>query len=176
LAVACHHRVRFGGATCRVDELLAKVLARAWQRVSASKGAPGHRYCDWAFVRLDHDGPAPVEQAGRPPRSCAWTAAPGTLRSLAQAVAQGLGKAPECRVHTPNEFRVFRLVRGAVTEHADPFLSPPTRLDHSTKDRCGRSTQNSLPSGSARTTQDTSPWPMSTRRAPSAMTLSTSAA
>jgi len=24
----------------------------------------------------------------------------------------------------PNEFRVFPLVRGAVTEHADPFLSP----------------------------------------------------
>jgi SRSO17 transposase len=65
LAVACHHHVRFGGATCRVDELLTRVPARAWQCVSAGKGAKGHRHYDWAFVRLDHDGPAPADQAGR---------------------------------------------------------------------------------------------------------------
>jgi SRSO17 transposase len=65
LAVACHHPVRFGGATCRVDELLTKVPARAWQCVSAGKGTKGERYHDWAFVRLDHDGPAPADQAGR---------------------------------------------------------------------------------------------------------------
>src|SRR5574341_188510 len=35
LAVACNHPVRFGGTTHRVDALLAKVPARAWQTVSA---------------------------------------------------------------------------------------------------------------------------------------------
>ncbi len=65
LAVARDHRVRFGGTTGRVDELLTRVPARAWQCVSAGAGAKGHRYYDWAFVRLDHDGPPPVGQAGR---------------------------------------------------------------------------------------------------------------
>jgi SRSO17 transposase len=63
LAVACNHRVRFGGATCRVDELLRQVPARARQCISAGKGAKGQRYYDWAFVRLDH-GPAPDGQGG----------------------------------------------------------------------------------------------------------------
>jgi SRSO17 transposase len=65
LTVACDHRVRFGGTTHRADELLTKVPARAWQCISAGKGAKGHRLYDWAFVRLDHDGPPPVGQAGR---------------------------------------------------------------------------------------------------------------
>jgi SRSO17 transposase len=65
LAVACHHPVRFGGTTHRADALLRHVPARAWQCVSAGKGAKGHRYYDWAFLRLDHDGPAPPDQAGR---------------------------------------------------------------------------------------------------------------
>ncbi len=65
LAVACDHHVRFGGTSHRVDELLAKVPARVWQTVSAGAGAKGHRYYDWAFVRLDHVGPAPVGQAGK---------------------------------------------------------------------------------------------------------------
>jgi SRSO17 transposase len=66
LAVAGHHPVRFGGVICRVGGLLAKVPARAWQCVSAGKGAKGHRLDDWAFVRLGHcdgcgpaDGPTP---------------------------------------------------------------------------------------------------------------------
>jgi SRSO17 transposase len=65
LAVARHHPVRFGGTTHRADALLAKVPARAWQCVSAGKGAKGHRLYDWAFLRLDHNGPAPADQAGR---------------------------------------------------------------------------------------------------------------
>jgi SRSO17 transposase len=60
LAVACDHPVRAGGTTQRADALAAKVPARAWQCVSAGKGAKGHRYYDWAFCRLD-DG----EQAHR---------------------------------------------------------------------------------------------------------------
>jgi SRSO17 transposase len=53
LAVACDHPVRAGGATQRADALLRCVPARAWQCVSAGRGAKGHRYYDWAFLRLD---------------------------------------------------------------------------------------------------------------------------
>jgi SRSO17 transposase len=34
-------------------------------QVSAGRGAKGHRWYDWAFCRLDHDGPAPGGQAGQ---------------------------------------------------------------------------------------------------------------
>jgi SRSO17 transposase len=65
LAVACDHRVGFGGATQRADALRKQVPARAWQQVSCGKGAKGHRCYDWAFLRLDHHGPAPGDQAGQ---------------------------------------------------------------------------------------------------------------
>ena len=65
LAVACDHRVRAGGDSYRADALLRRVPARAWQCVSAGRGAKGHRLYDWAFLRLDHDRPAPADQAGR---------------------------------------------------------------------------------------------------------------
>jgi SRSO17 transposase len=63
LAVACNHPVRFGGTTQRVDALLRLVPARAWQCVSAGKGAKGERLYDWSFVRLDD--PPHGDQAGR---------------------------------------------------------------------------------------------------------------
>jgi SRSO17 transposase len=53
LAVACDHPVRAGGATQRADALLRCVPARAWQCISAGRGAKGHRHYDWAFIRLD---------------------------------------------------------------------------------------------------------------------------
>jgi SRSO17 transposase len=62
LAVACDHPVRFGGASRRADALLRGLPARAWQQVSCGEGAKGHRYYDWAFLRLD---PAPDGQAGQ---------------------------------------------------------------------------------------------------------------
>ena len=69
LAVACDHPVRAGGASHRADALLTRIPARAWQQVSCGKGAKGHRYYDWAFIRLDHrhrhGGPAPDDQAGQ---------------------------------------------------------------------------------------------------------------
>jgi hypothetical protein len=65
LAVARDHRVGFGGVSHRVDALLARVPARAWQCVSAGGGAKGQRHYDWAFVRLDHHSPPPAGQAGR---------------------------------------------------------------------------------------------------------------
>jgi SRSO17 transposase len=65
LAVACDHRVRTGGATHRADALRKRIPARAWQQISCGTGAKGHRYDDWAFIRLDHNGPAPGSQAGQ---------------------------------------------------------------------------------------------------------------
>ena len=67
LAVACDHPVRFGGTAHRANALLRHLPARAWQQISCGKGAKGHRYYDWAFLRLDHhhDGPAPGGQAGQ---------------------------------------------------------------------------------------------------------------
>ena len=65
LAVACDHPVPFGGATYRADAVLGRVPARAWQCVSAGRGAKGHRYYDWAFVRLDQGEAAPGGQAGQ---------------------------------------------------------------------------------------------------------------
>jgi SRSO17 transposase len=65
LAVACDHPVRSGGTTQCADALLARVPARAWQQVSCGKGAKGHRRYDWAFICLDHHGPAPGGQAGQ---------------------------------------------------------------------------------------------------------------
>jgi SRSO17 transposase len=62
LAVACDHRVVAGGDTDRVDALLRRVPARAWQWISAGRGAKGHRRYDWAFVRLDPD---PGGEAGQ---------------------------------------------------------------------------------------------------------------
>jgi SRSO17 transposase len=53
LAVACGHPVLAGGKAWRADALLKHIPARAWQRISAGHGAKGHRYYDWAFVRLD---------------------------------------------------------------------------------------------------------------------------
>jgi SRSO17 transposase len=58
LAVACDHPIVAGGDPYRADALLQRVPARAWQCVSAGTGAKGHRYYDWAFVRLDPRDPA----------------------------------------------------------------------------------------------------------------------
>jgi SRSO17 transposase len=58
LAVACDHPVSTAGTTQPAEVLLRRIPARAWQCISAGKGAKGHRYYDWAFVRLD-DGQHP---------------------------------------------------------------------------------------------------------------------
>jgi hypothetical protein len=65
LAVACDHRLLAAGDTYRADALLRRVPTRAWQWVSAGRGAKGHRYDDWAFIQLDH---------GDPTRRPGWTA------------------------------------------------------------------------------------------------------
>jgi SRSO17 transposase len=54
LAVACSHQVRTGLGVYRVDVLAAGLPTSAWQRVSAGRGAKGHRYHDWSFTALPH--------------------------------------------------------------------------------------------------------------------------
>jgi hypothetical protein len=49
LAVACDHRIP-GSEPAKA--LAAWVPAVAWQRVSAGRGAKGHRLYDWAFLPL----------------------------------------------------------------------------------------------------------------------------
>ena len=80
LAVACDHRVPVGGGTHRADGLLRRVPARAWQQVSCGKGAKGHRLYDWAFIRLDHDGP---RLAARRAGTGSWSAATTRTGELA---------------------------------------------------------------------------------------------
>jgi SRSO17 transposase len=52
LAVACDHRVTTATGTYRADELTTRLPKRAWQRLSAGKGAKGHRFYDWAWIGL----------------------------------------------------------------------------------------------------------------------------
>jgi hypothetical protein len=65
LAVACDPPVLAAGDTYRADALLRRVPTRAWQGVSAGQGAKGHRYDDWAFLRLDDGDPFPGGPAGQ---------------------------------------------------------------------------------------------------------------
>jgi hypothetical protein len=45
-----------GGDAYCADALFRHVPAGAWQCISAGKGAKGHRWYDWAFIRLGGDG------------------------------------------------------------------------------------------------------------------------
>jgi len=101
LAVACDHPVLAAGDTYRADALLRRVPTRAWQCVSAGRGAKGHRYYDGAFIRLDDGDPSPGGQAGqrwllvrrnRKTRELAfyhcWTARPVSLATLVRVAGQ----------------------------------------------------------------------------------------
>jgi SRSO17 transposase len=52
LAVACDHRVTTATGTYRADGLVRRLPKRAWQRLSAGRGAKGHRFYDWAWISL----------------------------------------------------------------------------------------------------------------------------
>jgi SRSO17 transposase len=82
LAVACHHPVAAGGRRRRADRLAARVSRRAWQQISAGSGAKGHRYYDWAFIRLDDDGAAAAIRRTRRrwPAWCGWPGNAGRSR------------------------------------------------------------------------------------------------
>jgi SRSO17 transposase len=95
LAEACDHPVVAAGDRYRADVLLRRVPARAWQCLSAGRGAKGHRLYDWVFIRLDDRAPHPGGQTGqhwlmirrhRKTRKLAfyrcWTPRPGALATL----------------------------------------------------------------------------------------------
>jgi hypothetical protein len=48
LAVACSAEVIIGAGRFRADVLARKLPKRAWQKLSAGRGAKGHRFYDWA--------------------------------------------------------------------------------------------------------------------------------
>lgn len=57
LAVACSAEVATGAGRFRADGLAGKLPKRASQRLSASPGAKGHRYYDWAVIDLTDPTP-----------------------------------------------------------------------------------------------------------------------
>ncbi|MFH9941279.1 IS701 family transposase [Streptomyces murinus] len=56
LAVSSTHRVPTPAGTQRADHLAKKIPKRAWQKLSAGRGAKGHRWFDWAQVALAAPG------------------------------------------------------------------------------------------------------------------------
>ncbi|MEU9474615.1 IS701 family transposase [Streptomyces sp. NPDC048191] len=52
LAAACSAEVTTGAGTFRADALVKKVPKRAWQQLSAGRGAKGERFYDWAVIDL----------------------------------------------------------------------------------------------------------------------------
>jgi SRSO17 transposase len=60
LCVARNHRViQPDGATATVEKIATALPTRAWNRISAGKGAKGERVYDWAWVRIT----APADEA-----------------------------------------------------------------------------------------------------------------
>ncbi len=52
LAISCDRRVPTALGPVRADTLTASLPTRAWQRLSAGRGAKGERYYDWALITL----------------------------------------------------------------------------------------------------------------------------
>jgi SRSO17 transposase len=57
LAVSCTHRVLTVAGPQRADHLATRVPRRAWQKLSAGRGAKGHRWYDWALVAITTGDP-----------------------------------------------------------------------------------------------------------------------
>jgi hypothetical protein len=57
VAVACSAEVPTGAGSFRADALARKVPKRAWQKLSAGRGAKGQRFYDWAVVALAEAAP-----------------------------------------------------------------------------------------------------------------------
>lgn len=57
LAVTCSAEVSTGVGKFRADALAAKLPKRAWQKLSAGRGAKGHRFYDWAVIDLANPRP-----------------------------------------------------------------------------------------------------------------------
>ncbi|MGW5820544.1 IS701 family transposase [Streptomyces diastatochromogenes] len=57
LAMACSTEVPTGAGMFRADALVKKVPKRAWQKLSAGRGAKGQRFYDWAVIDLAEAAP-----------------------------------------------------------------------------------------------------------------------
>ncbi|MFF7903853.1 IS701 family transposase [Streptomyces sp. NPDC007920] len=57
LAVACSAEVPTQAGKFRADRLVKRLPKRAWQKLSAGRGAKGHRFYDWAVIDLDGSCP-----------------------------------------------------------------------------------------------------------------------
>jgi SRSO17 transposase len=55
LAIGCDRRLPTAAGPMRADTLAASVPQGAWARLSAGRGAKGHRYYTWAWVTLAAD-------------------------------------------------------------------------------------------------------------------------
>jgi SRSO17 transposase len=64
LAVARDHRIGTGIGMRRAIDLAVRLPPRAWHRISAGRGAKGHRWYDWALVGTD-DRAADPQRTGR---------------------------------------------------------------------------------------------------------------
>lgn len=89
LAVACSHEVTTAAGKFRADALAAKVLKRAWQKLSAGAGAKGHRFYDWAVINLAKPRPGSHQFLIRRNRTTGelayyrcWSPAPAPLTTL----------------------------------------------------------------------------------------------
>lgn len=63
LAVACSAEVPVGAEKFRADALAGKLPKRAWQELSAGRGAKGHRSYDWAVLDLTDPAAGPPSPA-----------------------------------------------------------------------------------------------------------------
>lgn len=52
LAVSCANRIPTPAGPQRADHLARKIPRHAWQKLSAGRGAKGHRWYDWALVAI----------------------------------------------------------------------------------------------------------------------------
>ena len=55
--MACSAEVATKAGKFRADALAAKLPKRAWQKLSAGRGAKGHRFYDWAVIDLTDPRP-----------------------------------------------------------------------------------------------------------------------
>ncbi|MFI6274591.1 hypothetical protein [Streptomyces sp. NPDC050988] len=55
--MACSAEVPTQAGKFRADRLFKRLPKRAWQKVSAGRGAKGHRFYDWAVIDLAAPGP-----------------------------------------------------------------------------------------------------------------------
>ncbi|MET9017857.1 hypothetical protein ABZX74_44590 [Streptomyces olivaceoviridis] len=56
LAVSSTHRVPTPAGDQRANHLAKKIPKRAWQKLSAGRGAKGHRWYDWAQIAITAPG------------------------------------------------------------------------------------------------------------------------